>query len=681
MKKLFVIFFSFLLFIPTNSFASNSIFDGILSKGNFTASMLKPTSGISNAYDKNLSTSVTVGFGTSGNNQLIFNFNDTENISGFYVSNSIICGTGSLLLKFYDSSNNLMASYDAFTYNRTYKEITPLAGVKKAVLSVGCANNALVYEVEFYEAIPRTTPPPVPNGLKLDAIDYDFADVSWNSVSDNLLKGYNLYLNSNKINSSLITSTSFSINDLSPDTNYSLQVSAVDIWGNESAKSSPLFFKTLVVPRYPIISVSSKSHSTIRIVWDDLNASKYEIYVDDKLVDNTIYNFYEITNLKPNTTYKIKVVSIDKSYRRLESNVINETTNHVSLQKPVFLVSSKTHNSINVYWYKVEFADNYTLFLNDNELETINSLQYEFTNLQPNTEYRLKIRANSVFSTSESSITVKTNVAPVPTITFAKLNPVAGEPFKRTLNYTHENGVTGVKVYINGQLVGTYPISQADIPIDLSEYSSKPVVKLRLEPVDTNGKGFDLTTTVQPTDSPADDFLGYLLEIFDIIIRGFLIIAIASIPLLVVVIAFFWFRRKLKKEVHGATGPTGKDTALLSNTSGKFNALEIPDSSNMMKYLHGRKQKLREQSNYQDRGFRIHEKKLTYRNVGLFGVKKHVDITYERDGVLYKRRYIRGKGKVFVPKDFANRRKHIQNQFRSIASVFQGGVKRSGKKA
>jgi fibronectin type 3 domain-containing protein len=86
---------------------------------------------------------------------------------------------------------------------------------------------------------PDTTPPAVPTGLAAVGADGQVT-LSWVTVVDIDLAGFNLYRGGSKVNSALIGKTVTSYNDtgLTNGTQYSYQISAVDTSGNESALSA-----------------------------------------------------------------------------------------------------------------------------------------------------------------------------------------------------------------------------------------------------------------------------------------------------------------------------------------------------------------------------------------------------------------------------------------------------------
>lgn len=85
-------------------------------------------------------------------------------------------------------------------------------------------------------------PPEAPKGLNVTNATMG-ARVNWSRNTEPDMKGYNLYVDSVKYNSSEILSTNYTINGLSNDEEYSITVTAVDTSGNESLHSAPIIAK------------------------------------------------------------------------------------------------------------------------------------------------------------------------------------------------------------------------------------------------------------------------------------------------------------------------------------------------------------------------------------------------------------------------------------------------------
>jgi hypothetical protein len=87
---------------------------------------------------------------------------------------------------------------------------------------------------------PDTTPPTDPTGLSATAISSGGIDLSWTASTDDfIVVGYYVYQDNNFTSPIVVaTSTSISIQGLTPNTSYSFAVSAFDLAGNESGLSN-----------------------------------------------------------------------------------------------------------------------------------------------------------------------------------------------------------------------------------------------------------------------------------------------------------------------------------------------------------------------------------------------------------------------------------------------------------
>lgn len=94
-------------------------------------------------------------------------------------------------------------------------------------------------------------------GLTYSDISNNGFRVVWNEATDNMIvKGYNIYLNGNKQNTTLLSDLSYSFNGLTSGTFYNISVAAVDFVGNESAVKSAIMVKTNAAPT-AILSAST----------------------------------------------------------------------------------------------------------------------------------------------------------------------------------------------------------------------------------------------------------------------------------------------------------------------------------------------------------------------------------------------------------------------------------------
>jgi hypothetical protein len=256
---------------------------------------------------------------------------------------------------------------------------------------------------------------------------------------------------------------------------------------------------------------------------------------------------------------------------------------------------------------------------------------------------------------------------------------------KRNLTYTASPDVTGVDVYVNGDLIGTYPVTQNSIELDFASIADL-FTEIKITPTDLNGKSYSFSALTKTTGSTfVDDMLAGFLDGMRVIKKAFLYFAFVAIPLSIIVVAFFWYRGKFKKIIPDRGGEN-KPFAYVSNkeNSSKLKKLrksfgtdDTPDERE--RYGKAERMKYASQKHFERTGFHIKEEKHVRVPVGLLGmggVKIKKDHTYERNGVEYKLRYVKGQGQVYKPKDFSNQVKLVSNQYKAVKSAFTGSNKK-----
>ncbi|WP_370991614.1 fibronectin type III domain-containing protein [Bacillus tropicus] len=124
----------------------------------------------------------------------------------------------------------------------TVKNLQPLTDYTFGVISVDIDKNdspPVSLSVKTLEENDEE-PPHVPSNVFAKPSNGALI-ASWDKVSDKDLAGYNVYVDGKKINSNLITSTTFVIKNLENSKKYKIQVQAVDRSGNASELSLEAF--------------------------------------------------------------------------------------------------------------------------------------------------------------------------------------------------------------------------------------------------------------------------------------------------------------------------------------------------------------------------------------------------------------------------------------------------------
>lgn len=538
------------------------------------------------------------------------------------------------------------------------------------------------------------TPPVQPTGLTLTP-QTSAVRLDWQANPDNDVQGYTVYRNLTKITPNLINGLTFTDTTAVPDEVYTYHITATDYSGNESIKSVSATGAAMMPEQIPKLTISAITDTTLRLNWDNV-APKFEIYQDDVLLTkpDTHVKLYDVQGLEPDTQYRYRIIAIDKYGRRVPSDLVTIRTTRSVPTKPVVTVTDITHKSARVYWAATKYTNNYSVYLDDDLQQTTNDLTYTFSNLDAQKIYRVKVVSNGTDLTAETTLSFTTLRTPVPTITGASIKAApastippgggsGGSNTKRELTYQASDDVTGVNVYVNGKLIGTYPADQKKIELDFADLDGI-MADVKIEPVDPDGQAYEFQSPVASAgDASLDIILAEFFRGLGIQRNGFLYLAIIGIPLLILVAIFFFVRARFKRMLKDGSenkpaGVVNAENPQAINAAGKKFAIDgTPDERK--KY-----QKPERDAEYIRRGspkwqgFTVADVK--HRNVavgfmGMGGIKTVKDVTYERNGVLYKNRYVKGQGRVMVPKDTRNQIKHMSNQFTAFKQVFGSNKK------
>lgn len=212
--------------------------------------------------------------------------------------------------------------------NGTKINSTPITGTSYTVASG--LTNAITYsfaisaiDIDNYQSAPSaavtatprdTTPPAIPIGLTGTAGNGG-ASLQWGANTESDLKGYNIYKDSTKVNGTPITSTSYIVDSLTNGTSYSFAISAVDLLGNESAKSAAVIVIPIAVPAPTGLKAKNDlTAKKIALTWDTpLQFATYIIYRNGtQLATSTTPNYDDTTAIVGNG-YTYDVVAVDGS--------------------------------------------------------------------------------------------------------------------------------------------------------------------------------------------------------------------------------------------------------------------------------------------------------------------------------------------------------------------------------
>ena len=191
------------------------------------------------------------------------------------------------------------------------------------------------------KAVVDTEAPDAPTAVRTADVTETTAHVAWEAALDNVATtGYNAYVNGEKVNTKLVTATEYDLTGLTPSTDYSVEIEAVDAAGNVSEKSEAATFTTAKAvdteaPSVPTdVKASDVTKTGATVTWtastDNEGVAGYNVYVNGAQVNDTLVatTEYVLTGLTEGTEYTVEVEAVD-------------TNNNVSAKAAVTFTTAK----------------------------------------------------------------------------------------------------------------------------------------------------------------------------------------------------------------------------------------------------------------------------------------------------------------------------------------------------
>jgi endonuclease I/chitodextrinase len=239
---------------------------------------------------------------------------------------------------------------------------------------------------------------------------------------------------------------------------------ATRIWGGDNAIDSWGLYITSdnEAPTKPEkVILSNSTTTTINASWDasddNVEVTKYEVFIDGSLHGSTSNISYIVTSLNSGTTYNITVVAKDIASNRSEPSTTVSGTTLTDITTPSvpdnITITNQTGSSFKINWNAStddSGVTGYDVFVNDTFKETATTETYTVIGLDSNTTYSVTILAkDSADNKSAKSAAVSATTTAPTTLcaaeTFEKM-PNNGSSYS-DLSWTGDNGIdwTAVK--------------------------------------------------------------------------------------------------------------------------------------------------------------------------------------------------------------------------------------------
>ena len=164
-------------------------------------------------------------------------------------------------------------------------------------------------------AVADTEAPDAPTAVRTADVTETTAKVAWAEASDNVgVVGYNVYVNDTKVNTELVTATEYDLTGLTPATDYSVEIEAVDAAGNVSEKSEAATFTTAKTPVTPEPTVVDKTELKATTAKADTALAATDKYTAESLKAlQAVYDQYASVLNDENATQ----VQVDEAYKAI----------------------------------------------------------------------------------------------------------------------------------------------------------------------------------------------------------------------------------------------------------------------------------------------------------------------------------------------------------------------------
>ncbi|MBF2054841.1 MAG: fibronectin type III domain-containing protein [Candidatus Sericytochromatia bacterium] len=174
---------------------------------------------------------------------------------------------------------------------------------------------------------PEPTPEPAPtepSALASSNVTQTAFNVSWTGIPD--AESYKIYLN-NELKAQDLIPTSFSFTGLTPDTPYTVQVSAVTESG-ETAKSTALEVTTAAIGAPAGLAAAEVGYDTFKLTWEAVQgATSYTLYLGgEKKAEGLTGTSHTVTGLDDQTLYSVQLTAITPNGESAKSAVLEVTT-------------------------------------------------------------------------------------------------------------------------------------------------------------------------------------------------------------------------------------------------------------------------------------------------------------------------------------------------------------------
>ncbi|WP_044212730.1 fibronectin type III domain-containing protein [Flammeovirga sp. OC4] len=330
--------------------------------------------------------------------------------------------------------------------------------------------------------------PEVPTSIAVSQVDNTSAVVTWDAVEHVLGVSYSVMLGDEEFET---TSTTYTLTDLTPNTDYEVKVKTVDVNDMASDYSDAASFTTTYdAPTAPSnISVSDVMKTSAVVSWDALDHEvgvSYTVMLGNETFETSATTL-TLSDLSENTAYEVKVKSVDVNDKTSDySDAVGFTTDYSVPAAPQdVMVTEIEETTAKVTWTAVEhfFDVVYIVVLGDEEFETEDT-SFMLSDLAEYTDYSVSVKvkdANEKYSEMSESKAFKTSYFAPETpsnIAISNVTTTSAE-----VSWDAVNHVVGVSYKV---MLGDETFETSSTALTLSDLSENTAYEVKVKTVDVN---------------------------------------------------------------------------------------------------------------------------------------------------------------------------------------------------
>lgn len=361
--------------------------------------------------DNNASTTTNIYYYFS------YTFPDPVNLTGYYINGTKLDYNSRI--SFYRADNSLIKQiYVAKESKLGVLQNEEVLQVKKIQYSNGDGFFDYISDFEVYKAV-DLTPPGDPQDVTAKALNDTQIQLSWTPPNDADFKQIHVYRNGLKVATVPKTATTTTISNLTPETEYTFVIRAVDNDNNESV-GVPVTARTLETPPTeppPPGSVKieldgAATYTAAALKFQASKASGIKLYRDGQVIASLPGNAttYRDATLQPGRSYQYWIVA-ENAIGTTASAILTVNTPELKPPTDVKISAQSVTDTVATLAFSAKDAESIKLYRDGMEIASLsgNVTSYQDNTLKTDTSYRYWIVArNAKGATASDIITVQT---------------------------------------------------------------------------------------------------------------------------------------------------------------------------------------------------------------------------------------------------------------------------------